>query len=473
MSSNLKVNTILPSAGSNIGLGTNGGNLNVDGGCKVQVGTALTLGHTVGVQFATQNLHSAGFEVNNINASGIITATSFVGSGANLTNLPSQLTLSNNADNRVITGGSGTNLVGESNLTFDGSTFTVSSGTSGDCKLIIEADTDNNNESDNATLVFKQDGGLEVSSIGHGLLSGDQNGLVLANSCSNGYISFATGSTNGHTNATERLRITADGKLIKYGTNINLNSAYIDFSGSISTPSTAAAIFRPADNTLAFSTANVERLRITSNGQVRIADANQGLRMGVDAANYKISRDSTGGDAGLLKFYGNQSGYTGYIFTGVNGERLRIDSSGNVTKPSHCVFQAVVNGSHVAAGSYVVFGSVDVNKGNDYDSSNGIFTAPVAGTYFFTISSIAFNNVSTVFRFYLRINNGNTGSGSDAHLRLDMNNDDTDYAPNASYTYYKYLNENDTARVYFIPDDNSASAYGGSDYFKFSGHLVG
>ena len=85
MSSNLKVNTILPSVGSNIGLGTNGGNLNVDGGCKVQVGTALTLGHTVGVQFATQNLHSAGFEVNQINASGIITASSGVNiSGGNL-----------------------------------------------------------------------------------------------------------------------------------------------------------------------------------------------------------------------------------------------------------------------------------------------------------------------------------------------------------------------------------------------------
>tara|TARA_Y100000592_G_scaffold99960_1_gene177949 strand:+ start:1119 stop:3728 length:2610 start_codon:yes stop_codon:yes gene_type:complete len=41
----------------------------------VQVGTALTLGHTQGLQFHTQNLHSAGFEVNNVNASGIVTAT--------------------------------------------------------------------------------------------------------------------------------------------------------------------------------------------------------------------------------------------------------------------------------------------------------------------------------------------------------------------------------------------------------------
>ena len=41
----------------------------------IKVGTALTLGHTQGLQFHTQNLHSEGFEVNQINASGIITAT--------------------------------------------------------------------------------------------------------------------------------------------------------------------------------------------------------------------------------------------------------------------------------------------------------------------------------------------------------------------------------------------------------------
>ena len=57
----------------------------------INVGTALTLGHTQGVQFHTQNLHSVGFEVNNINASGIITASKFVGDGADLLNLPAGL----------------------------------------------------------------------------------------------------------------------------------------------------------------------------------------------------------------------------------------------------------------------------------------------------------------------------------------------------------------------------------------------
>ena len=47
----------------------------------VNVGTALTLGHTQGLQFHTQNLHSAGFEVNQINVSGVATATTFKGDG--------------------------------------------------------------------------------------------------------------------------------------------------------------------------------------------------------------------------------------------------------------------------------------------------------------------------------------------------------------------------------------------------------
>ena len=58
----------------------------IDGDANtIKVGTALTLGHTQGLQFHTQNLHSAGFEINQINASGIITASQFKGDGSQLT----------------------------------------------------------------------------------------------------------------------------------------------------------------------------------------------------------------------------------------------------------------------------------------------------------------------------------------------------------------------------------------------------
>jgi hypothetical protein len=54
------------------------------------------------------------------------------------------------------------------------------------------------------------------------------------------------------------------------------------------------------------------------------------LRLGAnntDLDTYDIGRDA--GD-GLLHFYGNQTGYTGYVFDGINGERMRIDASGNL-----------------------------------------------------------------------------------------------------------------------------------------------
>jgi len=69
---------------------------------------------------------------------GVITATSFVGSGANLTNLPTQVTITGNADDRVITGGSGVNLNGESNMTYTSNLLklSTSSSTSTDAELL-------------------------------------------------------------------------------------------------------------------------------------------------------------------------------------------------------------------------------------------------------------------------------------------------------------------------------------------------
>jgi len=57
----------------------------------VQVGSALTLGHSIGLQFHTQSIHVDGFEALNINSSGIVTATTFDGSLAT-SNLVGSLT---------------------------------------------------------------------------------------------------------------------------------------------------------------------------------------------------------------------------------------------------------------------------------------------------------------------------------------------------------------------------------------------
>ena len=72
---------------------------------------------------------SVTLESGNTNITGVCTATSFVGSGANLTNLPSQVTINNASGNRVITSDGGTTLNGEDTLRYDGTNFLIGTNT--------------------------------------------------------------------------------------------------------------------------------------------------------------------------------------------------------------------------------------------------------------------------------------------------------------------------------------------------------
>ena len=65
----------------------------------------------------------------NYGSSGQVLTSGGSGSAVTWSAIPSQANITNNADNRVITGGSGVNLNGESNLTFDGNTLALDSST--------------------------------------------------------------------------------------------------------------------------------------------------------------------------------------------------------------------------------------------------------------------------------------------------------------------------------------------------------
>ena len=84
----------------------------------------------------------------------------------------------------------------------------ISSGTSGDCELIIESDTDDSNENDNPRILFRQDGGQN-----HSCIEQSNNELTISNSVTSGGIVFKTGSSSPYTNATEVASITSSGYL--------------------------------------------------------------------------------------------------------------------------------------------------------------------------------------------------------------------------------------------------------------------
>ena len=149
----------------------------------------------------------------NANSTGVITATSFVGSGANLTSLPAQATIANNANNRVITGGSGVNLNGESGVTYDGTNFTISSGV---LKLTDESNGQQLRIGASGDFFIEHDGSHAVlkNTTGDTRIQNDNNVLITASS--GGTERFKVDSSGNATVSNGNLIIGTSGKGIDF-----------------------------------------------------------------------------------------------------------------------------------------------------------------------------------------------------------------------------------------------------------------
>ena len=124
----------------------------------------------------------------------------------------------------------------------------------GDCKLVIEADKfqDQGSEANNPYILFRQDGGTDMSAVGNNLFDSgsDHNSLYLSNSSSAGGIIFATGFSNGYTNSTERARFYKSGEFlvgIKTSRSMSGRESVIQVEGT-DAPSSSIRIYRNATN---------------------------------------------------------------------------------------------------------------------------------------------------------------------------------------------------------------------------------
>ena len=385
-----------------IGINTTDGNIKFDANSNVLI-TGILTATTLAGNFTPDSLE-IGSNIKLGNA-GVITATSFVGSGANLTSLPAQVTIANNADNRVITGGSGVNLNGEANLTFDGSTLGIA--------------------------------GAATLGNGSGLNWGDTSARIRGESGASGLLRFDT-------NGGERLRIGSDGVLITYGTGAvnaefntsNSSGAYFKFDlsasgattgfmgagGQIVTGAAAADFGIRSQSNMVFSTGgSTERLRISSNGNIgignRTSSPDQLLHVHTAsgdsvihveaAADPKLRLRAHSGES-IIQFADASSSNTGeinYVHSGdylkfrVNAaERMRINNYGLVTRPFQYHLHADRTGhltGYDAGGSFgtpMIFNQIvsetkDSSLSTCFNTSNGLFTAPVTGVYIFNAAA--------------------------------------------------------------------------------------
>ena len=147
-------------------------------------------------------------------------------------------------------------------------------------------------------------------------------------------------------------------------------------------------------------------------------------------------------------------------------ERLRIDSSGRVTSPNQPVFSAYRTGNQTGLNctlgntSVVVYNTTNVNIGNCYSTTTGLFTAPVAGRYIFSLSA---NTSITIEEMWWIINGGRN---------VTPQNSPASVTPKGQDVFY--LNAGDTigAHLYDVGGDTNVTVIENSYHTFFKGCLI-
>ena len=96
---------------------------------------------------------------------------------------------------------------------------------------------------------------------------------------------------------------------------------------------------------------------------------------------------------GDLTVTGSGAGAAGVVSASTSGTAISIDSSNRVTTPARPAFRARNDPSSATSVTGVItFNVEDFDIGGNYDTSNGRFTAPVAGIYYFCFDALVTND---------------------------------------------------------------------------------
>jgi hypothetical protein len=155
----------------------------------------------------------------------------------------------------------------------------------------------------------------------------------------------------------------------------------------------------------------------------------------------------------------NNNANAAMVFATNGSERMRVDSSGRVTTPSQPAFMitemsVTIFNANTGAASYLNGGTARTNVGSVYNSTNGRFTAPIAGRYLITLGVLV-NTGTGRLEGNVRVNDvayglsfngtGTTYDGPTATAVLTLNANDyvtvsrdigTAYSNNHSNTYF-------------------------------------
>jgi len=246
---------------------------------------------------------------------------------------------------------------------------------------------------------------------------------------------------------------------------------------------------------MSFVTNDSERMRIDSSGNVGIGTTSAANKLDVNGA-IRLMATGTDNDSHILYFNNSACAiardandlelhaYNAMVF-GVSNtaypsstERMRIDSSGNVTKANNCTFSATATAqTNLSTGTPVThdigFGTENWDIGSNFNTSTGIFTAPVTGKYFLN-ANVRLNQVDTaIYYFRIIIATSNRTFATIVPASATYNSD-PDFLNNQA-VFIADMDANDTAKVQYQAHGGAAQVDVSSSTFEsyFQGYLLG
>ena len=249
-------------------------------------------------------------------------------------------------------------------------------------------------------------------------------------------------------------------------------------------------VYDHSGDSMQFYTANSKRMRILGDGRVlintddgaafssrklTISDISGGgttameIRSATNGTGRIYFTDSTSssnaGSYAAKVFYDHADDHMAFYTggsTNTPGARMKIDAYGRVTKPNQPLFVAQKSGAITGTG-FVTFNTVIENVGSCYNSSDGKFTAPVAGYYWFCCKINAYKRID----FYFKRNGSNSGSANREIGQFNTSNQDGWYSHNLIRIFELAANDYvqvDVTNIHQNSDPN--------EWITFQGYLL-
>ena len=265
-----------------------------------------------------------------------------------------------------------------------------------------------------------QDGQLIIKGTGEGgpyLYRDGGNGSDIVFHASRG--TFASPTASADTDLLGNINFAGyDGSSYLRRASIN---GVVDGAVSSNTVPTAI-IFRTGTNATP-----TERLRVDSAGTIKCGTSSvlkAEINSAISGHQFISQCDDNNNGFEIYQQHGStttRNTFAVYANTGGGGAQelqFSVRGDGCVTKPTSPSFAARLGGSNIDISSSgntdVVFSAEYFDNGNNYDTSNGRFTAPIAGKYFFGVQLYVGFSVTAVRVMHAKFNkNGSTYAQAD------------------------------------------------------------